>query len=118
AVTVGSTVLSPRLAIGSVPYALRADHANIADHASGADSLGGLGVNDLQRKLTPATCGAGSSLNSLRADGTFACAATPSYAASCPVGQAVIGRAANGAAWGGSAPGTPLHLIARKGRCA
>lgn len=62
-VTVGSTVLSPRLAIGSVPYALRADSA---------DKLGELAADDLQRRIF-GTCPSGSSIQSIDAAGAVTC---------------------------------------------
>ena len=62
-VTVGSTVLSPRLELGSVPYALRADHA---------DKLGDLAAADLQRRVF-GTCPDGSSIRAIDPTGAVTC---------------------------------------------
>jgi hypothetical protein len=62
-VTVDSTVLSPRLAIGSVPFALRAEQA---------ERVGDLRPVDIQRALTGA-CPVGSSIRVIDPSGAVTC---------------------------------------------
>jgi hypothetical protein len=64
-VTVNGEVLTPRLALGSVPYAIR---------AGVADAVGGLDAAQVQARVT-GTCPAGSSVNAIAANGTVTCEA-------------------------------------------
>jgi hypothetical protein len=89
-ITIAGTILSPRVPIASVPYAIRAseaahaaladtasttDHATMADSATSAQSaskLGTLAPNDVQKRVT-GTCSAGSFVTGVGADGTVTC---------------------------------------------
>lgn len=62
-ITVNGETLSPRMAIVSVPYALKADDAN---------TVGGLGPADLQRRVAM-TCDPGSSIRAINEDGSVTC---------------------------------------------
>ncbi|MCA9639681.1 MAG: hypothetical protein H6718_28165 [Polyangiaceae bacterium] len=76
-VQINAEVLSPRSAIGSVPYALHAAEADFASVASSADdaaALGGLGPASYQRALT-ASCSSGSYLRGISASGVPTCSA-------------------------------------------
>lgn len=64
-ITVNATVLSPRLAIGSVPYALSARNA---------DKLGDVPADGWQRRIA-AACPSNSSISAIQADGTVTCEA-------------------------------------------
>jgi len=66
-VTVNGTVLSPRLAIGSAPYALRAEHAN------NAAAVGGVPADQLQRRIK-GSCPSGESVRAIGEDGAVSCA--------------------------------------------
>jgi hypothetical protein len=57
-VTVGSDTMSPRIALASVPYAIRADTAATAEHATTADTLGTLGPGDVLPKGSTLSCNA------------------------------------------------------------
>jgi hypothetical protein len=63
---VDGTVLSPRLPLGSVPYAM------LAERAQAADKLGTLGPDDVQRRIL-GTCAPGSSVRSIDASGAVTC---------------------------------------------
>lgn len=65
-VTVNGTDLSPRLAIGSVPYAL------VAARADSSTRLGTLAETDVQRRVAD-TCAAGSSIRAIDAVGAITC---------------------------------------------
>jgi hypothetical protein len=65
-VTVDGTVLSPRLAVTSVPYAIRALAANTAA------TLGTLMPSDVQKRVA-GTCPSGSSVQNIDANGGVAC---------------------------------------------
>jgi hypothetical protein len=67
-VTVNGTDLSPRLAIGSVPYAL------VAARADSSTRLGTLAETDVQRRIG-GTCTAGSSIREIDAAGAVTCEA-------------------------------------------
>jgi hypothetical protein len=65
-VTVDGTVMSPRLPIESVPYAVR------AGVAGSADLLGGLAPDDLQARVT-GTCAAGNAIRVIDVAGAVTC---------------------------------------------
>jgi hypothetical protein len=67
-VTVAGTVLTPRLEIGSVPYAM------VAERADTAAKLGTLGPGDVQRRVG-GTCPMGSSIQTIDAAGAVTCEA-------------------------------------------
>ncbi|MBA3503210.1 MAG: hypothetical protein H0T65_22810, partial [Deltaproteobacteria bacterium] len=67
-VTLDDKVMEPRIALDSVPYAIRA-HA-----ATEADKVGGKTVNDLQSRIT-GTCASGSFVQNVNPDGTVTCGA-------------------------------------------
>ena len=67
-VSVDGNVMEPRIAIDSVPYAVRATAATTAD------SVGGVGLTGLQQKIT-GTCNTGQYLQGINADGSVICAA-------------------------------------------
>jgi hypothetical protein len=67
-VTVNGTDLAPRLAIGSVPYAL------VAARADSSTRLGTLAETDVQRRVG-GTCTAGSSIREIDAAGAVTCEA-------------------------------------------
>lgn len=62
-VTVGSETLSPRLLLGTVPYAFRADTA---------DRLGLLAEADVQRRVS-STCGSNQAIRAIDAQGQVTC---------------------------------------------
>lgn len=65
-VTVGDVVLSPRIPLASVPYAVR---------ASDTDTIAGVALEALQQRVT-GVCASGTSLTAVNADGTVTCAPT------------------------------------------
>lgn len=65
-ITVNNTDLSPRLAIGSVPYAL------VAVRADSATKLGNLAETDVQRRIA-GSCVAGTSIRAIDAAGAVTC---------------------------------------------
>lgn len=65
-IAIDGTTLSPRMALNSVPYAMRA-HV-----ASTAETIGGLGASDLQRRVS-SSCPAGSSIRAISAAGSVTC---------------------------------------------
>jgi hypothetical protein len=83
-ISVGDEVFMPRLGLTSVPYALQAgealvaddaDHAVEADHALAADNatnLGGLGASEFQRRVASA-CPVNESIRAIAADGSVVC---------------------------------------------
>jgi hypothetical protein len=94
-VTVNGTTLSPRLPIGSVPYAIRAGNAD--DSAT----VGGLAPSDLQRRVT-GTCASGA-ISQVAADGTVTCVAVgKTYTGTAPITVAgtVVSLATGGCASG------------------
>ncbi len=78
-VTVGSTTFTPRLAVVSVPYAIRAHTAYEAGR------LGALQPGDVQLRVG-GTCSAGQAIRAIDATGAVTCQATGSaYTGSAPV---------------------------------
>lgn len=67
-VIVDNVTLSPRLRVQTVPYAFRASMATTAE------TVGSLGPDDLQHRVT-GTCGVGSSIRQINSDGTVTCQA-------------------------------------------
>lgn len=61
--SIGGIVQTPRLKIGSVPYAVK---------AADADTVGGRSASSLQEQVT-GSCAAGSSIRRINADGTVTC---------------------------------------------
>lgn len=100
-VTVDGTDLSPRLAIGSVPYAL------MAGRAESATKLGTLAEADVQRRTATTnnlTCPAGQYMRTIAQNGQATCVpaltcsrvggatgATSTQTVSCPAGNIVMG---------------------------
>jgi hypothetical protein len=67
-VSLDDKVMEPRIALDSVPYAIRA-HA-----ATDAEKVGGKSVNELQSRVT-GTCSSGNFVQTVNADGTVTCGA-------------------------------------------
>ena len=67
-VTLDEQVMSPRIALDSVPYAIR------AQAAADADKVGGKSADDLQARVS-GTCSSGNFFTGINADGTVTCAA-------------------------------------------
>lgn len=89
-ISIDGEVLSPRLALASAPYAIR---------ASEADSVGGLHASDLQRRIT-GTCTSGAVVG-INADGTLFCA-TPAQGLSSLWTHSASGIAVNNNTGNGS----------------
>jgi hypothetical protein len=68
-VKVGTTVLSPRIPLASVPYAIRADRANSADNAN---TVGGVLAADFQRRVG-GSCVAPQAIRSIDQAGNVIC---------------------------------------------
>lgn len=121
-VAVDGVTMSPRVAILSVPYAIRAgaaasadtavtatsaDSAAFATSAGDAATLGGWAPEDFQQRVTGA-CGVGFYLQAVNADGTVVCA--PDAAGTGDVTGVSV--AAGGGLQGGAASGdAQLSLI-------
>ena len=67
-VSLDDKVMEPRIALDSVPYAIR------AQAATDAEKVGGKSVTDLQSRVT-GTCSSGNFFTGVNADGTVTCAA-------------------------------------------
>lgn len=89
-ISIDGEVLSPRLALASAPYAIR---------ASEADTVGGLHASDLQRRIT-GTCTSGAVVG-INADGTLFCA-TPAQGLSSLWTHSASGIAVNNNTGNGS----------------
>ena len=68
AVTLDDATMDPRIAVSSVPYAIRAGTAN------DAETVGGTAPSGFQKRVT-GTCGTGNFVTVINADGTVACGA-------------------------------------------
>src|SRR5262249_8267624 len=66
-VTLDGAVMEPRISLESVPYAIR------ATGAENADAVGGVGVQDLQRRII-GSCTPGNFISSINSDGNVSCA--------------------------------------------
>lgn len=98
-VTLDGVVMEPRVTLGSVPYAVR------ATEAANAATVGGVGVDQLQRKITGG-CNAGNFIIGINEDGSAACA--PDLSGSGDITDVVAG---NGLAGGGAAGNVTLSLV-------
>lgn len=89
-ITVDTTVLSPRLALRSAPYAVR---------STVAAQLGALTETDVQRVVT-GTCAAGNAIRTVNADGTVVCQPVGGTgditAVTTPVGSGLQGGGTSG----------------------
>jgi len=92
-ITIDGTTLTPRVAIVSVPYAIR---------AGTADALGSLQASDVQHRIT-GTCSAGQAFTGVNADGTVTCA-------SAGVGTITGVTAGSGLSGGGSSGNVTVGL--------
>ncbi len=92
-VSLDEVVMEPRIALDSVPYAIR------AGVASEADAVGGLTAADLQPRITGA-CGAGNFVIGVNPDGSVVCA--PDLSGSGDVTDVVAGSGLQGGGTGGS----------------
>ena len=98
-VSVDDAALEPRVALSSVPYALR------SAIASDAETLGGVSVEELQSRIT-GTCGSGNFIIGVNVDGTVACA--PDLSGSGDITDVIAGSGLQG---GGAAGNVTLALI-------
>lgn len=98
-VTLDGVVMEPRVTLGSVPYAVR------ATEAANAATVGGVGVDQLQRKITGG-CNPGNFIIGINEDGSAACA--PDLSGSGDITDVVAG---NGLAGGGAAGNVTLSLV-------
>lgn len=98
-VTLDEKVMEPRIALDSVPYAIRA-HA-----ATEAETVGGKSANDLQSRVT-GTCTTGNFLTGVNADGTVTCGA-----GATGTGDITEVLAGSGLAGGGASGSVTLGLL-------
>jgi hypothetical protein len=98
-ISLDDKVMEPRIALDSVPYAIRA-HA-----AADAEKVGGKSVSELQSRVTGA-CGAGNFITGVNADGTVNCAA-----GSTGTGDITDVLAGSGLAGGGTSGAVTLGLL-------
>ncbi len=92
-VTLDEAVMDPRIALDSVPYAIR------SAVATDAEKVGGLTGDDLQRRVTGA-CGAGNFIIGVNVDGTVVCA--PDLSGSGDITDVLPGSGLQGGGTGGS----------------
>lgn len=98
-VTVDDKIMEPRIALASVPYALR------SAVASEADTVGGKSATDLQARVT-GTCGSGNFIIGVNPDGTVVCA--PDLSGSGDIIEVIAG---SGLAGGGPSGAVTLSLL-------
>ncbi len=98
-VTLDGVVMDPRVTLGSVPYAVR------ANEAANAATVGGLGVEQLQRKITGG-CTTGNFIIGINEDGSAACA--PDLSGTGDITDVTAG---NGLTGGGAAGNVTLSLV-------
>jgi hypothetical protein len=84
AIHVDGVEMSPRLALASVPYAMK---ANMADEAR---TVGGLSSADLQQRVK-GSCGNGEFMKEVRSDGTVVCEVEVRVKGACAPGQLLSG---------------------------
>jgi hypothetical protein len=95
-VSLDDEIMEPRIALDSVPYAIR---------AAEADKVGGKSANDLQSRVT-GTCATGSFVQTVNADGTVTCGAGST--GSGDITDVVAGSGLQG---GGTAGSVTLGLL-------
>ncbi|HTL37421.1 MAG TPA: hypothetical protein VL326_30010 [Kofleriaceae bacterium] len=96
-ISVDGNTMEPRVALASVPYAVRAAAAAKADDS---DKLGGIGLDGLQQKVT-GTCNTGQYLKGINPDGTVVCADDQSGVGditAVAAGSGLVGGATSGQA--------------------
>jgi hypothetical protein len=98
-VTLDGVVMDPRVTLGSVPYAVR------ATEAANAATVGGVAVDQLQRKITGG-CTAGNFIIGINEDGSAACA--PDLSGSGDITEVTAGDGLTG---GGAAGNVTLSLV-------
>lgn len=98
-VSYDGVAMEPRLPLASVPYALR------ADQAGAADTVGGLGADQLQRRVT-GQCAPGTFATRINADGSLTCAPD-----ALGTGTITSVSAGSGLSGGGSSGAVTLGLM-------
>ena len=98
-ISVDGNVMAPRIALDSVPYAVR------STAASNADAVGGKTADQLQPKIT-GSCNTGQHVQNIGADGTIQCASDSSA-----TGDITSVIAGNGLAGGATAGDATLSLM-------